>query len=211
MANDARTSMPQLTITPVLHPDQDAAAALLVAQMAEHRIELEPQALLPIIAQICTDERNGIVLVAKLDNTIVGIAYLAIILSIEHAGPVGWLEELYVAPDHRQRGIGTELLNAVIAEARNRGLLALDLEVDVHHQRAEAFYARFGFRSLPRSRWVKKLYEADAPTGLGPVLESELEARYRQFLANPTEGESWEIVRERIRKHLDGAKPPHSL
>lgn len=49
------------------------------------------------------------------------------------------------------------------------------------------------------------LEEAELP----PEIEAELDRRYRAFLANPNEGEPWEVVRERIRRKLDGAQPHH--
>ncbi|MGD0541411.1 MAG: addiction module protein [Tepidisphaeraceae bacterium] len=47
--------------------------------------------------------------------------------------------------------------------------------------------------------------EADAAPTLSPPLESELDRRYQAFLANPDEGEPWEVVRERIQRSLDAA------
>ena len=75
----------------------------------------------------------------------------------EHCGLAAWLEELYVAPDWRQRGIGTALVTAVSELARKTGIVAIDLEVDAGHKRATALYQRLGFRRLERSRWVREL------------------------------------------------------
>ena len=75
----------------------------------------------------------------------------------EHCGLVAWLEELYVAPSHRSRGVGSALLAAVLERAREAEIVAVDLEVDGAHRRAEALYRRSGFRRLNRSRWVKEL------------------------------------------------------
>lgn len=94
-------------------------------------------------------------------SEIVAVAYVVTILSVEHGGRTGWLEELYVTPNQRQRGIGSALLKGVIKLVRELGLVALDLEVDADHQRAESLYARFGFRRLPRSRWVRENFLSD--------------------------------------------------
>jgi ribosomal protein S18 acetylase RimI-like enzyme len=51
------------------------------------------------------------------------------------------------------------LLTGVVERARDLGIVAIDLEVDAAHRRAESLYRRFGFRSLDRSRWVLKLEE----------------------------------------------------
>jgi GNAT superfamily N-acetyltransferase len=150
-------TMQQLSITRVQTADTDAVADLLVAQMKEHRIEQGRDALSQVVSSVLSDERYGFFLAARLGGEVVGVAYVTKLFSVEHGGPVGWLEELYVSPEHRQQGIGTALLSGVLEHTRKLGLVALDLEVDIQHQRAEALYIRFGFQRLPRSRWVRKL------------------------------------------------------
>jgi len=148
--------MENLSIEQAGPADRDAVAALLAAQMSEHRIGTEHEKLLRMVDQIMADECYGFLLVAKLNHEIAAVAYVATILSIEHGARVGWLEELYVSPEHRQAGMGSALLERVLHLARLRDLAAIDLEVDADHQRAESLYERFGFRRLPRSRWVKE-------------------------------------------------------
>jgi putative addiction module component (TIGR02574 family) len=48
--------------------------------------------------------------------------------------------------------------------------------------------------------------EADSAGALSPEQESELDRRYRAYLANPREGEPWEVVREKIQSDLDAAR-----
>lgn len=137
--------------------DAKAVVSLLTAQMREHRIEQEEENMSRVVRGVLADERNGFFLVARVGAVIVGVAYVATMLSAEHGGRLGWLEELYVTPAHREQGIGSSLLGAALERAGELDLVAIELEVDVEHQRAEALYARFGFCSLPRSRWVRKL------------------------------------------------------
>ena len=110
-----------------------------------------------VLEQVVSDDSHGFLLLASRGSQPVGVAYVAIILSAEHCGKVGWLEELYVAPKHRSKGVGRALLGAVIKQARELGIIAIDLEIDAAHRRAARLYRRFGFRSLDRSRWVRKL------------------------------------------------------
>jgi len=153
--------MESLSIDRARPADQDAVVALLAAQMAEHRVRSETEKLSQVFCRILADEQYGFVLVARLHSEIVAVAYVVTILSVEHGGRTGWLEELYVTPNQRQRGIGSALLKGVIKLVRQLGLVALDLEVDADHQRAESLYARFGFRRLPRSRWVRENFLSD--------------------------------------------------
>jgi len=41
---------------------------------------------------------------------------------------------------------------------------------------------------------------------LSPESEKELERRYQAYLANPTDGQPWEVMRERIQRSLDEAR-----
>lgn len=138
--------------------DRDAVIALLGAQLAEHAIELPLVDLAHAVDGVIADPARGVLFVACVEDRAVGVAYLAFTWTLEHGGPVGWLEELYVEPPHRERGIGTMLLDAVCARARAEGCGAVDLEVDEAHARAAHLYMRRGFRRLMRTRFSLRLF-----------------------------------------------------
>ncbi len=58
------------------------------------------------------------------------------------------IEDFVVDPVHRSRGVGTRLLERAEELTRRRALPALGLGVGVENRRAQALYARFGFRLL---------------------------------------------------------------
>jgi GNAT superfamily N-acetyltransferase len=132
-------------------------ARLLVEQLGEHGVDASTERLTGVLERAVADGTRGFILLAREDRVIVGVAYVATILSAEHCGLVGWLEELYVTPSIRSRGIGAALVTAVLEHAGETGIVAIDLEIDAGHGRAESLYRRFGFRPLARSRWVKEL------------------------------------------------------
>ena len=152
--------------TPAIQPFSIASALvsdcrecvqLLVEQLDEHGVDASAERLARILEKVVADETRGFLLVARADHRIVGTAYVAMVLSVEHCGLVGWLEELYVTPHCRARGIGTALVSAVLERARRANIVAIDLEVDAAHSRAESLYRRLSFRPLNRSRWVNEL------------------------------------------------------
>jgi GNAT superfamily N-acetyltransferase len=130
---------------------------LLAVQLAEHGIAIGGEALSAAVDGVIDVPKRGFFLVALREGACIGVAYVSFIWALEHGGHAGWLEELYVMPEHREGGVGTQLLEAVIAAARAAGCAALDLEIDSAHERVRSLYERHGFTALPRGRVVKKL------------------------------------------------------
>ena len=126
-------------------------------QLAEHHVDISADELVTSIHGVLDVPRRGFFLVALQDGLCIGVAYVSFIWALEHGGQAGWLEELYVVPEHRTGGVGTQLLEAVIAAATASGCAALDLEIDQDHERVLSLYERHGFTALPRSRVVKRL------------------------------------------------------
>jgi GNAT superfamily N-acetyltransferase len=150
---------PSVAVEQAKVSDCRECAALLLQQLAEHGSDATEESLVAVLKQVVSDPARGFVLYARKNRKMVGVAYLAIILSAEHCGKVGWLEEIYVLAEYRSRGIGAALLTRVVERAHGIGIVAIDLEVDAAHRRAESLYRRFGFRTLDRSRWVLKFEE----------------------------------------------------
>ncbi|HIW91281.1 MAG TPA: GNAT family N-acetyltransferase [Candidatus Corynebacterium avicola] len=63
-------------------------------------------------------------------------------------GPLVQLEELYVLPGLRDRGIGTRLLDAVVACAQDRGSEEVHIGVDEMDTDTRRFYERHGFTNI---------------------------------------------------------------
>jgi GNAT superfamily N-acetyltransferase len=153
----SNTVVQSFSIAPATVRDCRECAGLLVEQLDEHGVNASLEQTARVLENVVVDPARGFVLLARDNRTIIGVAYVATILSAEHCGLVAWLEELYVIPKHRSRGVGTALLTAVLERARGTGVVAVDLEIDAGHSRAESLYRRFDFRPLERSRWVKEL------------------------------------------------------
>ena len=130
---------------------------LLGAQLAEHDIPATDASMTNAVRGMLEDPRRGFILVARLEGRPVGLAYLSFTWTLEHGGLSAWLEEMYVEPALREKGIGTALLTKAIEHAREMGAAAIDLEVVQGHERAARLYEREGFRPHQRARWVRPL------------------------------------------------------
>jgi ribosomal protein S18 acetylase RimI-like enzyme len=152
------SNMDSIVINLVGEQQIDAVVALFEAQLREHKIDTASDDLRNAVQKIIADPGYGFLLAAIEDGgTPIGVAYAASLLSLEHGGISGWLEELYVLPERRGQGIGSRLIAEVIAEGRKRDWRAVDLEVDITHERASALYLRHQFRPLSRSRFYRML------------------------------------------------------
>jgi len=130
---------------------------LLSFQFDEHEIVVTEARLQAAAENILDDGRLGFFLLARQADQAIGLACVSFCWTLEHGGKAAWLDELYVFPEFRSQGIGGALIEAVLQEAANQGCAAVDLEVDEGHRQAEKLYRNFGFKTLPRTRWVKLL------------------------------------------------------
>ena len=75
--------------------------------------------------------------------------------SMPHGGMVGWLEECYIRPSVRGRGIGTEVLHAVAVNLGRAGMQAMHAILPAADPDAAArFCAKAGFRAVPGVRMM---------------------------------------------------------
>jgi len=137
--------------------DQGSVVALLAAQLGEHSLAPTRAALEAAVAALIAEPRLGRIFVAEIGGRIVGVAAMSWSFSLEHGGRGAWLDELYVIPEHRGRGVGTVLLEGARAAARAGGALAMDLEVEAGHERVSSLYERHGFTRHQRQRWFVRL------------------------------------------------------
>src|SRR5207249_4523371 len=165
--------MPESTVEvrPAAEDELAALTALLVAQLRDHQVGTPEAKLANAIQAVLRHPERGRILVAVERGSAVGMAALSFVWPLEHGGRSSWLEELYVQPAARGRGIGTRLLHAALRVAAESGAVAVDLEVDAAHQRAARLYAREGFRPLPRARWVRTLETIPVPRPEAPPVE----------------------------------------
>lgn len=108
-----------------------------------------------IEAALFGDQARCEVLVAESHGQVVGFASFFSTFSTFHAADCLWLDDLFVDPDQRSRGIGRELLVAVADQALARGCARLEWLVATTNERGLAFYRRCGASVLESSRVVR--------------------------------------------------------
>ena len=87
----------------------------------------------------------------------VGYLVLTLGYSLEFHGRDAFIDELFVAPSYRHRGIGKRAMQFVELACRELGVHALHLEVERHNAAAQQLYRQFGFEDHDRflfSKWL---------------------------------------------------------
>lgn len=75
---------------------------------------------------------------------------------------VGEIHEIFVLPDYRGRGIGTELLNAALTYALKKGRKVAGLWVGKTNYVARRFYKERGFREFGEfGKWIRMVRKLD--------------------------------------------------
>jgi GNAT superfamily N-acetyltransferase len=75
----------------------------------------------------------------------IGVALMTMRPNVWYDGPVALLDELYVAPALRGRGVGSVLLRSAETVARERGAELMEVNVDGQDTDARRFYERHGY------------------------------------------------------------------
>ncbi|MBL9078155.1 MAG: GNAT family N-acetyltransferase [Planctomycetes bacterium] len=135
----------------VAGPADAASVARFIRELAryerlEHQLDLDEARLREHLAgpqPACS------ALLAELAGQPVGFALFFASYSTFRTRPCLWLEDLFVLPEHRGRGIGLQLLRAVAGIAVARGCPRLDWNVLDWNTSAIGFYERHGARVLP--------------------------------------------------------------
>jgi GNAT superfamily N-acetyltransferase len=154
---DVQDSFEVALLTSNMTAEIAAVISLLEAQLDDHGLPRPkgPDGVANTVRGMLERPERGFIYIARDRSRTVGVAYLSRTWTLERGGDSVWLEELYILPELRSRGLGQRLLLAAIDHARQLGCAGMELEVEQSHARAANLYRRLGFVELPRRRYTR--------------------------------------------------------
>ena len=138
-----------VSIRPARREDVAAIVAMLADDhlgSARERVEDPlPASYYEAFARVERDQNLQLV-VAESEGRVVGCLQLAILPGLSSQGGLrGLLEDVRVASDCRSRGIGEQLVQWAVTEAKARGCNLVELLTHQTRTDAQRFYKRLGF------------------------------------------------------------------
>ena len=138
-----------VSIRPARRDDVPAMIAMLADDhlgRARERVEDPLPAVYYEAFERVERDQNLQLVVAESEGRVVGCLQLAILPGISSQGGLrGLLEDVRVASDCRSRGIGEQLVQWAVSEAKARGCNLVELLTHQSRVDAQRFYKRLGF------------------------------------------------------------------
>jgi GNAT superfamily N-acetyltransferase len=135
--------------------EEDLAELLPLMRAYCDFYEVEPsdQDLLALSQALLADpEREGVQLIARDgEGAAVGFATVFWSWTTLSAARIGIMNDLYVAPAARGKGVADDLIHSCAEECRRHGAESLDWQTARDNERAQRVYERVG---ATRSEWV---------------------------------------------------------
>ncbi|MBY6081410.1 GNAT family N-acetyltransferase [Ruegeria arenilitoris] len=132
--------------------DLDRLMGLVAAFHAEAGIEQDPDQRRDALTPLLEGIPHGCIYLIGPSRAPLGYIILTFGWSVEFGGMDGFVDEIYIRPAIRGRGIATEVLLDLPKALAGAGLTALHLEVDRTNEAAQKLYLRTGFK--PRDRYM---------------------------------------------------------
>lgn len=125
--------------------DIDALVELMGEFYAESGYELNRARAAEAFAEILKDPRLGFVWLIEADGVCAGHVVVTVRYAMEFGGLLACVDDLYVRPAFRNRGLSTGALRDVVDFCRTRDMRAMSVEVGLHNEAALKVYRRTGF------------------------------------------------------------------
>jgi len=124
-----------------------------MAQETEQR-KLSPARVLRGVKALLADPAKGVYFVAESGGEVIGQLLITYEWSDWRNGNFWWIQSVFVAPEHRGRGVFKALHAHIERLVRiRRDVCGVRLYVDTHNTKAKEVYARLGLKATLYELW----------------------------------------------------------
>lgn len=131
-------------------PDVPDLVALMGAFYAESGYPLPVSQATRTFERLLSQPAHGAIWLMVADDQPAGFVVLTVAFSMEYGGLRGFVDDLFVAPAFRTRGLASEALGVVRHACEARGVRALLVETSLANEQAVRVYTRAGFTETGR-------------------------------------------------------------
>ncbi len=131
---------------PATPEDVPALVDLMAEFYAESGVPMDRGEAAASFGRLLSEPSRGAVWLLEAEENLAGYVVLCVGFSLEYGGLDVFVDDLFVRPAYRRRGLGRAGLAALLDECRRRGVRAVHLEVARDNEAAHALYRRVGFR-----------------------------------------------------------------
>ena len=106
------------------------------------------------VRKLCENPSKGRIIIFEKGRVTIGYAILIFYWSDEYGGDILHIDELYVKPAHRGRGVATRFFKHIPRTFKD--IVAFQLEVNSSNSKAKNYYRKLGFKKTRNTHMIRK-------------------------------------------------------
>ena len=137
-------------------PDRPDVERLIAAYHPSEGLKPRPERITWAVDQVLRNRVGGVLLVAREKRAVVGVA-LSVYQPSAELGRVLVLNDFFVEPSLRRKGVGRALATRLLEEAKAMHIDQIDFEILPSNATAAAFWKAMGYRPTGRAIYSREL------------------------------------------------------
>lgn len=109
------------------------------------------------VIELSSNPSKGRIIVFECDETIIGYAILIVNWSNKYGGNILVVDELYIKPEWRNKGIGTRILNT--AHLNHENVVGLRIDIEPPNKKTAEHYIGLGLKETGNTSLIKTFTE----------------------------------------------------
>jgi len=144
-------------IRPAQLSDVRMLAMMMIEFYAEADFPLSHEAAQRTFEELIRSPERGRVWLLEADATPAGFIVLTLAFAMEYGGLRGFVDDFFVRPQFRRRGLGAEAMALLKRHCSTAGVRALFVQAGSDNDAAQLFYKRAGFTDTGHQLLVQPL------------------------------------------------------